>query len=471
MSASLKTDVCVIGAGSGGLSVAAGAVQMGADVVLIEKDKMGGDCLNTGCVPSKALLAAAKKAQTMRKTQSFGVEPVEPKVDFAAVMAHVQDVIKGIEPNDSVERFENLGTTVILGTARFTSDRELMVGEQRITAKRFVIATGSRAGVPPIPGIEETDYFTNETIFSNTVCPDHLIIIGAGPIGIEMAQAHVRLGAAVTVLERFRALPKDDTDLADIVVGALRDEGVSIREQASIQKVSGKHGAIQVTLEGGERIEGSHLLVAAGRKPNVDDLGLENAGVDFEKSGIVVDGRLRTSNKRIFAIGDVKGGLMFTHLANYDAGIVIRNILFKLPSKKNYAFIPWVTYSDPELAQVGMTEAQARESYGDNVQVVSWPYAENDRARTERSTAGKVKVVVGKRGKILGAGIAGPHAGELIQIWQMALANGMKIRDMASMISPYPTLSEISKRAAGSYFTDSLFSHRTKRIVRLLLKI
>jgi pyruvate/2-oxoglutarate dehydrogenase complex dihydrolipoamide dehydrogenase (E3) component len=471
MSALLKTDVCVIGAGSGGLSVAAGAVQMGADVVLIEKDKMGGDCLNTGCIPSKALLAAAKKAQSMRKTKEFGIEAVQPKVDFAAVMAHVQDVIKGIEPNDSVERFEDLGSTVILGTARFTSDRELMVGEQRITAKRFVIATGSRAGIPPIAGLEETDYFTNETIFSNTVCPEHLIIIGAGPIGVEMAQAHLRLGAAVTIVERSRALPKDDTELADIVVGALREEGVSIREQVNIEKVSGKHGAIQLTLEGGECIEGSHLLVAAGRSPNVDDLGLEKANVDYEKSGIVVDDRLRTSNKRIFAIGDVKGGLMFTHLANYDAGIVIRNILFKLPSKKNYAFIPWVTYTDPELAQVGMTEAQARERFGDVVQAISWPYSENDRARTERSTTGRIKVVVGKRGKILGAGIAGAHAGELIQTWQIALAKGMKMSDMASMIAPYPTFSEISKRAAGAYFTDSLFSPRTKRIVRLLLKI
>ncbi len=461
MSTVLETDICVIGAGSGGLSVAAGAVQMGADVVLIEKDKMGGDCLNTGCVPSKALLAAAKRAHTMREVKPFGIEPVQAKVDFAATMAHVQNVIKGIEPNDSVERFEKLGCTVILGAARFSNDRQVVVGEQRIQAKRFVIATGSRAGVPPIAGIQDTDYFTNETLFENKTCPAHLIIVGAGPIGIEMAQAHSRLGAKVTVLERFRALPKDEPELAGLVIKALRDEGVVIREEVNIKNVAGKTGNITVTLEDGEKIAGSHLLIAAGRSPNVDNLGLELAGIEFTAKGISVDARLRSTNKRVFVVGDAKGGLMFTHLAGYDAGIVIRNILFKLPSRANYTAMPWVTYTDPELAQVGC----------DAVRVVTWPYAENDRARAEHSMTGMIKVVTGKRGKILGAGIVGASAGEIIQVWQIAISKGFKIGDMASMISPYPTLSEISKRAAGSYFTGSLFSPRTKKIVRLLLKL
>ena len=471
MNAPITTDICVIGAGSGGLSVAAGAVQMGAAVVLIEKDKMGGDCLNTGCVPSKALLAAGKHAQAFRTSGPFGIKPATPNIDFAAAMAHVREVIQGIEPHDSVERFESLGVNVIKGAARFTSRNEVAVGERRIRAKRFVIATGSRATVPPIPGIDDTDYLTNETLFENSACPDHLIIVGGGPIGIEMAQAHYRLGAKVTVLERMRALPNDDPDLAAIVVKALLDEGVSIREEVNIASVSGKTGDVRVTLQDGEEIRGSHLLMATGRAPGVADLGLDEAGIQYSRSGVEVDSRLRTTNKRVFAIGDAKGGLMFTHLAGYDAGIVIRNILFKLPTKANYSAIPWVTYTDPELSQVGLTEAQAKEQYGDAIKVVQWEYAENDRARAERITSGLIKVVAGKRGKILGAGIAGTGAGEIIQPWQIAVAKGYKMADMAGIISPYPTLSEISKRAAGSYFADRLFSPRTRKIVRLLLKL
>jgi len=471
MNAPITTDICVIGAGSGGLSVTAGAVQMGAEVVLIEKDKMGGDCLNTGCVPSKALLAAGKHAQAFRTSGPFGIKPATPNIDFAAAMAHVREVIQGIEPHDSVERFESLGVNVIKGAARFTSRNEVAVGERRIRAKRFVIATGSRATVPPIPGIDDTDYLTNETLFENSACPDHLIIVGGGPIGIEMAQAHYRLGVKVTVLERMRALPNDDPDLAAIVVKALLDEGVSIREEVNIASVSGKTGDVRVTLQDGEEIRGSHLLMATGRAPGVADLGLDKAGIQYSRSGVEVDSRLRTTNKRVFAIGDAKGGLMFTHLAGYDAGIVIRNILFKLPTKANYSAIPWVTYTDPELSQVGLTEAQAKEQYGDAIKVVQWEYAENDRARAERITSGLIKVVAGKRGKILGAGIAGTGAGEIIQPWQIAVAKGYKMADMAGIISPYPTLSEISKRAAGSYFTDRLFSPRTRKIVRLLLKL
>jgi len=471
MNAPITTDICVIGAGSGGLSVTAGAVQMGAEVVLIEKDKMGGDCLNTGCVPSKALLAAGKHAQAFRTSGPFGIKPATPNIDFAAAMAHVREVIQGIEPHDSVERFESLGVNVIKGAARFTSRNEVAVGERRIRAKRFVIATGSRATVPPIPGIDDTDYLTNETLFENSACPDHLIIVGGGPIGIEMAQAHYRLGVKVTVLERMRALPNDDPDLAAIVVKALLDEGVSIREEVNIASVSGKTGDVRVTLQDGEEIRGSHLLMATGRAPGVADLGLDEAGIQYSRSGVEVDSRLRTTNKRVFAIGDAKGGLMFTHLAGYDAGIVIRNILFKLPTKANYSAIPWVTYTDPELSQVGLTEAQAKGQYGDAIKVVQWEYAENDRARAERITSGLIKVVAGKRGKILGAGIAGTGAGEIIQPWQIAVAKGYKMADMAGIISPYPTLSEISKRAAGSYFTDRLFSPRTRKIVRLLLKL
>ncbi len=466
----IKTDICIIGAGSGGLSVAAGAVQMGADVVLIEKHKMGGDCLNTGCVPSKALLAAGKRAEAMRSGAPYGIKPVEPEIDFAAANAHVKNVIKGIEPHDSVERFEELGVNVIQAAAKFTSPNEVEAGGKRIQAKKFVIATGSRAAVPPIPGIEETDYLTNEEIFDNTVCPEHLIVVGAGPIGLEMAEAHKRLGAKVTVLEKFQAMPKDDPELTKIVLDSLREEGIDIREGVDIENVAGKTGDITIKLAGGEEIKGSHLLIAAGRAPNVDNIGLDVAGIKYSNRGIEVDARLRTSNKRIFAIGDVKGGLMFTHVAGYDAGIIIQNILFKLPAKANYAAVPWVTYTDPELAQVGLTEAQAKEKFGDSIKAVTWEYAENDRARAELLTKGLIKVVVDKKGKILGAGIVGASAGELIQTWQLALTKGFKMRDMTGMISAYPTLAEIGKRAAGSFFTPALYSERTRKIVKFLLK-
>jgi pyruvate/2-oxoglutarate dehydrogenase complex dihydrolipoamide dehydrogenase (E3) component len=470
MSEIIKTDICVIGAGSGGLSVAAGAVQMGAKVVLIEKHKMGGDCLNTGCVPSKALLAAGKRAHAMRSGAPYGITPIEPEIDFAAANAHVHNVIKGIEPHDSVERFESLGVKVIQAAAKFTSPNEVEAGGKRIQAKKFVIATGSRAAVPPIPGIESTNYLTNEEIFDNTVCPDHLIIIGAGPIGLEMAEAHKRLGAKVTVLEKFNAMPKDDPELTGVVLNSLRGEGIDIREGIDIKNVAGKTGDISITLDGGEIITGSHLLIAAGRAPNVDNLGLEAANVKYSNRGIDVDARLRTSNKRIFAIGDVKGGLMFTHVAGYDAGIIIQNILFKLPAKANYAAMPWVTYTDPELAQVGLTEAEARKKFGENIKAITWEYGENDRARAELLTQGLIKVVVDKKGKILGAGIVGASAGELIQTWQLALSKGFKMRDMAGMISAYPTLAEVGKRAAGSFFTPTLYSDRTRKIVKFLLK-
>ena len=465
-----KTDICVIGAGSGGLSVAAGAVQMGARVVLIEKHKMGGDCLNTGCVPSKALLAAGKRAHLMRGGEPYGVAPVEPQVDFAAANAHVHAVIKGIEPHDSVERFTELGVDVIEAEGKFTGPREVQAGGRTIQAKRFVVATGSRAAVPPIAGVDETQYLTNENLFTLTECPEHLIIVGAGPIGMEMAQAHHRLGAKVTVLERFRALPGDDPELTKVTLDSLRAEGVTILEDVQIGKVSGKTGDITVALESGEEIKGSHLLIAAGRAPNVSGLDLEKAGIEYTNRGIKVDRRLRTTNKRVFAIGDVKGGMMFTHLAGYDAGIFIRNALFKMPAKTDYSAMPRVTYTDPEVAQVGLTEAQAREKFGDSIKAVTWEYGENDRARAELLTKGLIKVVVNKKGKILGAGIVGASAGELIQTWQLAVAKGFKMGDMAGMISAYPTLAEVGKRAAGAYFTPALYSERTRKIVCFLQK-
>ena len=471
MAKTITADICVIGAGSGGLSVAAGASQMGAEVVLLEKGKMGGDCLNYGCVPSKALIAAGHAADTIRHAGRFGVNGHEPEVDFPAVRDHVRGVIAAIEPHDSVERFEGLGVTVIQAAGRFTGPGEVVAGDTRIKAKRFVIATGSSAAVPPIPGLDRVPFLTNETVFDLAERPEHLIVIGGGPIGSELAQAQRRLGAKVSLLEMFTVLGKDDPDVTAFARRRLVEDGIDIHEGIAIKEISQDGNGIAAVIEenGQERrILGSHLLVAAGRKANVDGLNLEAAGVAYSPKGIEVDDRLRSSNKKIFAIGDVAGGYQFTHMAGYHAGIVIRNILFKLPAKVNYRAVPWVTFTDPEVAHVGLTEAEARKQFGDKVRALKWSFEENDRAQAERVTEGLVKVVVGARGKVLGASIAGAHAGELIQPWVLAISQGLKIGAMANIIAPYPTLGEVNKRAAGSYYTPSLFSERTRKIVRFL---
>lgn len=447
----ITADICVIGAGSGGLSVAAAAAAFGVNVVLIEKHKMGGDCLNYGCVPSKAMIAAGKHAHAMRSGKPFGVMPVEPSVDYAAVNDHVKAVIAAIEPNDSVERFTGLGVNVIQTAGTFLDSQTVRAGDTLIKARRFIIATGSTPFVPPIPGLDSTPYFTNETLFDNREKLEHLIVVGGGPIGMEMAQAHRRLGSRVTVLEGFKAMGKDDPELASVVLDAVRSEGVDIREGAMVQKVEGSKGAITVTIKtdaGEEKVSGTHLLMAVGRKPNLEGLGLEAAGIKHERSGITVDDGMVTSNRKVFAIGDCAGGLQFTHVANYHAGIVIRRALFQMFwAKVNNATVPWVTYTSPELAHIGLSEEVAREKHG-NINVLRWPYHENDRAQAERTTEGLVKVIVGKRGQILGASIVGENAGELIQMWSLAISQRMKIKAMMGWISPYPTLSEVNKRVA-----------------------
>jgi pyruvate/2-oxoglutarate dehydrogenase complex dihydrolipoamide dehydrogenase (E3) component len=464
-------DLCVIGAGSGGLSVAAAAAQLGARVMLIEKARMGGDCLNVGCVPSKALLAAAKRAQAMRTGAPFGVAPIEPAIDRARVHAHIAEVIAAIAPNDSVERFKGLGVDVVLGTARFVDRSRLMVGDREVRARRFVIATGSSPAVPPIAGLDSVPFFTNETIFENTAHLERLIVIGGGPIGLEMAQAHARLGSRVIVLEGLRAMGKDDPELSAIVLEKLRGEGIEILEGVRVEQVGrGVGSGVRVTIssDGAQQaIEGTHLLVATGRRPNIDDLNLEAAGVRFERRGILVSPGLVTSNRRIFAIGDVVGGLQFTHMANYHAGIVIRRALFRMPARVRDDIVPWVTFTDPELAHIGLTEDEARKRHG-RVGVLRWPYHDNDRAQAERKTEGLVKVVTAPRGKIVGATIVGENAGELIQMWSLALSQGLTIKAMTGFISPYPTYSEINKRAATNHFLPKLASPVVRGLVRVL---
>jgi pyruvate/2-oxoglutarate dehydrogenase complex dihydrolipoamide dehydrogenase (E3) component len=465
-------DICVIGAGSGGLSVAAAASQFGEKVVLIERGEMGGDCLNYGCVPSKALLAAAKHAHAFSTGEAFGVKPHEPKVNFRAVHAHVHSVIATIAPHDSQERFEGLGVTVIREAARFIDRDTVAAGDHRIKARRFVIATGSSPASPPIPGLDKVSYLTNEILFDLTSLPSHLIIIGGGPIGMEMAQAHRRLGSKVTVLEAFTPLGKDDPELTAIVLDHLRAEDIDIRSGVRITGIAEADAGIAVTLDGGEggkpeTLTGSHLLVAAGRKPNVEGLDLEKAGIEYDKRGIKVDKGLRTANRNVYAIGDVTGGLQFTHVAGYQAGLVVRSILFRMPVSNQTHLIPWVTYTDPELAHIGMTEADARQA-GRKHTVLRWHFDHNDRAQAERRTSGMIKAVVSSRGEILGCSIVSPNAGDLIQPWALAMSSKLKIKAMIDMVAAYPTLSEVSKRAATSYYADLPSKSWVRKLVSAL---
>jgi pyruvate/2-oxoglutarate dehydrogenase complex dihydrolipoamide dehydrogenase (E3) component len=466
----LKPDLCVIGAGSGGLSVAAAAAAFGVPVVLIEKAKMGGDCLNTGCVPSKALIAAAARAHEMRQGTPFGVSAGEVAVDFARVHRHVHEVIASIAPNDSKERFTGLGVRVIEGVAAFADGETVVAGDVTIRARRFVIATGSAPALPPVPGLDGVPFLTNETIFDLKECPKHLVVIGAGPVGLELAQAFRRLGADVAVVDAAEPLSKEDPECAAVIVDALLREGVAIHASASVTRIGKAASGIRVEIRrDGEAtaVEGSHLLIATGRKAVTEGLGLDKAGIAYDQRGITVDKRLRTTNSRVYAIGDAAGGMQFTHVANYHAGLVIRNALFRLPVSVNEDVIPRVTFTEPELAHVGQTEAQARERHS-SIRIMRWPFHENDRAQAERATAGHMKIVTTRRGKILGVTVVGKNAGELIAPWTLAITRGLDVRAMTGIVVAYPTRSEIGKRAAIDFFTPGLTSPLLRRIIAFL---
>ena len=462
----LDTDICIIGAGSAGLSIAAGAAQLGRDVVLIEKGKMGGDCLNYGCVPSKALITAANSYHAAKSAARFGAPQFSTPADYGAVMKHVYEAIAAIEPNDSQARFEGLGVTVLREHAAFTGPRQVKAGDTVINAKHFVLATGSSPAIPPIEGLLETPHLTNETLFAARPLPAHLVVIGGGPIGVELAQAHRRLGCEVTIIEGEKILAKDDPELVGVVRKQLETDGVNIIEHTFVNRVAADGAGIEVQA-GNQKIKGSEILVAAGRTANVEGLNLDAAGIEYSRRGVTVDARLRTTNKRVFAAGDVTGGLQFTHVAGYHASIIVRNMLFKTPSKNRDSQSPWVTYCDPELAQVGLTEAAAREMNSDT-KIVRWDFHENDRAIAEGDTRGFVKVVTNSSGKILGASIVGKNAGDLIQPFALALSNKMKIKAFTNYIAPYPTRGEAAKRAAGAWYTPTLFSDRTRKLVSLL---
>ncbi len=473
MAETIRTDLCVIGGGSAGLSVAAAAGLMQVPTVLIEKGRMGGECLNAGCVPSKALIAAARQADAMRRAPAFGFAAVEPKPAHNRVQAHVRDVIDSIAPIDSAERFGALGVRVIQGAARFVDSRAVEVDGLRIEARRFVIATGSRPFVPPVPGLDAVPFLTNESLFDLTRKPRRLVIIGGGPIGMEMAQAHARLGVEVVVMEPKALLGREDAEAARIVRLALERDGVSFRVGAAVTAVSGADEDLVVTCQGPtgpEEIACSHILVAAGRRPALDGLGLEAAGVVFTDKGITVDRRLRTSNSRIFALGDAIGPPQFTHRANQQAGIVIRNALFRLPAKTNDALLPRVTYTDPEIAAVGLSEEEAL-AEGRGVRILRWPFAENDRAQAERRTEGFLKAMVDRKGRILGVVIVGHGAGELLTPWTLAMANRLPIGAFSAITFPYPTYSEASKRAATAFLLPKLRNPWLQRLLRLVRRL
>jgi pyruvate/2-oxoglutarate dehydrogenase complex dihydrolipoamide dehydrogenase (E3) component len=473
----LTPDLCVIGAGAGGRTVAAGAAALGRTVALVEQGKMGGESLNNGCVPSKALLAAARRFSRLSTLARYGISTEGAAIDFHKVRMHMKEVVAAIEPNDSRERFSGLGVQVIAGTARFTDRETVAVGDDTaIKARRFVIATGSSPAYPLMPGLDTVGYLTNETIFDVEPMPTHLIVVGGGPVGIELAQAFRRCGAAVTVLEARRPLGDDDPECVDTVLAALAQDGVVVRSGATVRQVAKNPAAqdsgaqVQVTFEteaGTETVSGSHILLAVGRRPNVDSLDLKAAGVKYDANGIIVDRKLQTSNKRIFAVGDVAGGPRFTHAASYHADIVIRNALLHLRAKVDPKIIPRVTFTDPELAHVGMTEDDARKARR-KFRVLRSTYFDNDRAQCERDTRGHIKALTDNRGTILGVTIVGENAGELIATWTLAIANDLNIRSMAELVAPYPTNGEIGKRAAMTYFSPSLARPMVRRIVSFL---
>jgi pyruvate/2-oxoglutarate dehydrogenase complex dihydrolipoamide dehydrogenase (E3) component len=473
MSQAMTVDVCIIGAGAAGLVSASGAAQLGLKTVLIEANAMGGECLNSGCVPSKAILSAAHAARQAAGMPAMGIHTDGAvKVDFQAVMEHVRSAIRAIEPHDSQDRFEGLGATVIRDWARFTGPRTIVVGDQTIYFKKAVIATGSSPMVPPIDGIDEVDFLTNETLWSLAGLPEHLLIIGGGAIGCEMSQAFALLGAKVSLFEMGTVLGRVDPDAAQLVREQFASDGIDVHEKTSVTQLKKQpDGRIGLTYEkDGQRgdVVGTHLLVAAGRTVKTDHLDLEAAGVERSRRGITVDKRLRTSNKRIYAVGDCNGEYQLTHAAGHEAGQFIKSALFKIPTGITRAGMVHVTYTQPEVAQAGMTEAQAREAYSDEIEVLSAGYDHNDRAIAEGKTSGTAKLILSKKGQVLGASITGAHAGELIHLWSLAIAKGLKPRDLSSYIAPYPTFSEVNKALVGAYFQDRLFAPKTRYLVRFL---
>src|SRR5580700_10637184 len=476
MTQELEPDVCVIGAGAAGRAAASAAAAFGVPVVLIEKGTLGGDradgC-NGGSVPATALAVTAERANVIRNAAHFGLKAARFGIDFAAVKAHLRDVASAAAPGETRQRLAGLGVRIVDGTGRFLDARTVAAGEFTVAARRFVIATGSAPALPAIPGLADTPHLTSDTVFDLADCPRHLIIIGAGSVGLELAQTFRRLGADVTVLEAATPLASDDAECAAIVLDALEREGIALRIGVAIARVRRVLARVEIDIEtpdGPQTIAGSHVLVAVGRRPNVEALDLDLAGIRYEPHGIVVDRRLRTTNKRVYAIGDVTVGPKSTHLAIYHAELVVRHALFRQPVSLDHHTIPTVTHTDPELAQVGFQEDEARAHAG-AIRVLRSPYRENDRALATEATNGHIKVITDRKGDILGATIVGAGAGELIAVWTLAIGQKLNIRAFAGLIVPYPAYGEVGKRAAMTYFMRGLTSNQVRRIIGWLRRL
>ena len=470
-------DIGIMGGGAAGLTVASGAAQLGAKTLLIEKEPaLGGDCLHYGCVPSKTLIRSAHVYHEMKHADRFGLPKVDlPPVDFSRIARRIQDVIAVIQKHDSEERFCKLGAKVVFGNAFFKNDHTVDLHGRSISAKTWVIATGSSSDAPPIPGLKDIDYITNREIFSLQTLPGTMIVLGAGPIGIEMAQAFNRLGTSVTVVDRAgQILGKEDPDMADAVQAIMESEGVKFYMGVAVEKVStaGEKKNIALKLGDGAAVAltADTVLVAMGRVANVNELWLDAAGVKFERTGIQVDTRLRTNQKHIFAAGDVSGGYQFTHAAGYEGGVVVSNAVFHLPRKVDYTWLPWCTYTDPELASIGLNERAAKDA-GFDYSVWTEAFRDNDRGLAEGQAEGRIKLILNKKEKPLGVQILGPRAGDLIAEWVAVLNGGVKLSTLASAIHPYPTLGEISKRVTGSVFSPKIFSEKVQKGLKFFFNL
>ena len=462
-------DVIVIGGGAAGLTAAGGCALFGLKVALIEGHKMGGECLNNGCVPSKALITAAKRAAEARTETLHGVTLSPPKVAWSGVHKHIHDAIAHIAPHDSEETFEEMGCEVIREYAKVTGKHSVEVGGRTLTAPRIVLATGSKPFVPPIEGLDAVPYLTNENLFDLTEQPGHLVIIGGGVIGMEMAQSFCRLGSDVTVIEPDRPMGRDDEDNVQVVIDTMEAEGVRF-VKGKADKVSGTAGAVEVTLGTGDTVKGSHILVAVGRKANTSGFGLEELGIEMANNGIKVDDRRRTSVRSIYAIGDCRDGPRLTHVSGYEGSNVALEIVTGLPTKVNWKALPWCTFTEPEVAQIGKTEAEAREELGDKVTVITEGFDHNERAIAEGATKGRMKVIL-KGKKVIGASIVGKNAGELLLPFTQMITGKSGTFDMGSAVISYPTRSEITKAAAFSAWEPTVFGSLPKKYAALVAKL
>jgi len=470
-------DIGIIGGGAAGLTVASGSAQLGAKTLLVEKEKeLGGDCLHFGCVPSKTLIKAANVYHMMKNAARFGLPEIEvPPVKFKNIVRRIQAVIAEIQKHDSEERFRKLGVKVAFGKPHFIDQHAIQLNGNTWSARNWVLATGSSPSVPPIKGIDQTAYITNNEIFSLDHMPASMIFIGGGAIGCELAQAFCRMGSKVTVVDiADQILLAEDRDMADALMEVLHSEGVDFHLKVSVEQVRDLGTEKEVIVKNAQgkltSLKAEVLMLAAGRSPNVLGLGLENIGLEFDRQGVKVDDRMRTNRKHIYAAGDVTGRYLFTHAAGYEGGLVVSNAVFHLPRKSNYRYLPWCTFTEPELASIGMNEARAKDA-GIEYSVWTEAFKDNDRNLLEGERVGKIKMILDGKENPIGVQILGPHAGELIGEWVALFSAGIKLSILAAAVQPYPTVSEISKRVAGAYFAPKIFSEKIHKGLKFFFQL